>query len=337
MADIRTEISEIVTGLGLFGFRDLDRALAARPRFIVNVDDAVYDRLDAAYAEGGHEAVFRTAWDNGCVFSRADDGLRGRPPWLVEWKGPHRPPAYEQIPADLRVDHVYLISCKYGSNILHNASPWHVFDLGLAERTKRTGDWFAEVAPQSYQELYAASVAHLDMKGLPVRVTDLDTNQRKALRSRLRGRWPAELRGDWEIVAFEIARASATRLRERASTPAAREEFLWRLLRLQAAPYYVLGTDLRDEPLRYRVTTPWDFRTRFKLRSFDSWGEHAGQPTVRWRADVTDRVNGAKRVVEGHVEVRWSHGKFAGAPEAKVYLDTPHHEVAGYEPIDAGS
>ena len=43
MADTRTAISEIVTGLGLFGFRDLDRALAARPRFIVNVDDAVYD------------------------------------------------------------------------------------------------------------------------------------------------------------------------------------------------------------------------------------------------------------------------------------------------------
>ena len=39
-------------------------------------------------------------------------------------------------------------------------------------------------------------------------------------------------------------------------------------------------------------------------------------------------------MIEGHVEVRWSHGKFAGVPEAKIYLDTPHHEVAGYEPID---
>ena len=65
------------------------------------------------------------------------------------------------------------------------------------------------------------------------------------------------------------------------------------------------------------------------------WGEHAGQPTVRWRADLADRLGGT-RVVEGHVEVRWSHGKFAGVPEAKIYLDTPHHEVAGYEPIDAG-
>jgi hypothetical protein len=28
--------------------------------------------------------------------------------------------------------------------------------------------------------------------------------------------------------------------------------------------------------------------------------------------------------------VRWSHGKFAQPPEAKVYLDTPHHQVPGY-------
>ena len=104
MPDTRTAVSEIVTGLGLFGFRDLGRALAARPRFITNVDDEVYDRLDAAFASGELADVFEVAWSNGQRFARSTDGLRGRPPWTVEWKGPHKPPAYEQIPADLRVD-----------------------------------------------------------------------------------------------------------------------------------------------------------------------------------------------------------------------------------------
>ena len=337
MADLRTEVSEIVTGLGLFGFRDLERALAARPRFITNVDDVVYDRLDAAFATEQHADVFATAWDNGCVFSRCDQGLRGRPPWLVEWKGPHRPPAYEQIPADLRVDHVYLISCKYGSNILHNASPWHLFDRGLAERAKNNDDWFLAVAPESYQQLYVAARDHLGATTLPAHVADLDAAGREHLRTSLRGRWPTELRETWELVAFEISRSSAAHLLSRLATSGEREEFLWRLLRLQAAPYFVLGADLKGAPLRYRVTTPWDFRTRFKVRSFDMWGEHAGQPTVRWRADISDREEGRSRIIEGHVEVRWSHGKFAGAPEAKVYLDTPHHEVAGYQPIEPAS
>ena len=336
MADTRTAISEIVTGLGLFGFRDLPRALAARPRFITNVDGVVYDLLDDAYADGAHAAVFDVAWHNGQCFARADDGLRGRPPWSVEWKGPHRPPAYEQIPADLRVDHVYLISCKYGSKILQNASPWNLFDRALAEREKRSDDWFDAVAPQSYQELYEAVRRHLGAAELPALVGDLATTHRDQLRRGLPRRWPAELREHWELVAFEIARGSAARLLDRLRTKGEREEFVWRLLRLQAAPYFVLGADLRDQPIRYRVTTPWDFRARFNLRSVDLWGEHAGQPMVRWRIDVHDRERDEGRVIEGHVEVRWSHGKFGGAPEAKIYLDTPHHDVAGYEPLASG-
>lgn len=337
MTDTRTAISEIVTGLGLFGFADLPRALAARPRFITNVDDTVYDRLDAAFENGSHAGLFETAWDNGACFARADDGLRGRPPWSVEWKGPHRPPAYEQIPADLRVDHVYLVSCKYGSKILQNASPWNLFDRRLGDREKRADDWFAAVAPTSYQELYRAVVTHLAADGLPATVDRLESSHRAFLRGALPRRWPDELREQWGLVAFEIARASAARLLDRLRTRGDREEFVWRLLRLQAAPYFVLGADLRDAPIRYRVTTPWDFRSRYALRSVDLWGEHAGQPLVRWRVDVHDRESDESRVIEGHVEVRWSHGKFGGAPEAKVYLDTPHHEVAGYEPLDAGS
>lgn len=337
MPDTRTAVSEIVTGLGLFGFRDLGRALAARPRFITNVDDEVYDRLDAAFASGELADVFEVAWSNGQRFARSTDGLRGRPPWTVEWKGPHKPPAYEQIPADLRVDHVYLLSCKYGSKILQNASPANLFDRALHERRTSADDWFATVASTSYGELYRAAVEHTGLLGLPNDPTLLDRDQRTALRRALPGRWPEALREQWELVAFEIARASAARLLDNISHKADRESFVWRLLRLQAAPYFVLGADLKGLPLHYRVTTPWDFRTRFRLRSVDVWGEHAGQPMVRWRIDADDRELGIERVVEGHVEVRWSHGKFGGMPEAKIYLDTPHHDVAGYQPLAEGS
>ena len=122
MATSKTEITEIVTGLGMLGHQSLERALEIRPAAVSNVTDAHFTRLEAAYRSGRHPELFSTAWQNGRVFSRAADGLRGRPPWSLEWKGSHRPPAYEQIPADLRVDHVYLISCKYGSKILMNSS-----------------------------------------------------------------------------------------------------------------------------------------------------------------------------------------------------------------------
>ncbi len=62
--------------------------------------------------------------------------------------------------------------------------------------------------------------------------------------------------------------------------------------------------------------------------------EAGGQPRVSWRLEVHDRETDEARVAAGHVEVRWSHGRFGQPPEAKVYLDTPHRDVPGYFPLD---
>ncbi len=338
MATLRTEVTEIVTGLALLGYRDLDHALSVRPRSIAHVADEHFDRLVGARTEGVFAELFTTAWLNGWRFARSTDGLRGRPPWRVEWKGAHKPPSYEQIPADLRVDHVYLISCKYGSNILMNASPAHLFDRSLAERRTARADWYDDVAPEAHDELYRHCRSALGLAGrLPEHVSALGPLHRSILKSEMRNArtWPDGAQEIYEAFAFQVAHASAERWRANLTDTRTREEMLWRLLRLQAAPYFVLGAGASGTPLSYRVSTPWDFRQRFAIRSFGVWAEPAGQPLVRWRADVVDRgADDETRAVEGHVEVRWSHGRFASAPEAKVYLDTAHHAVAGYEPLE---
>ena len=336
MAAIRTEITEIMTGLAMLGYRDLDEALQVRPRSVENLGDEHYERLAAARAAGNHTHEFETAWQNGQIFARSEDGLRGRPPWTIEWKGPHKPPGYEQVPADLRIDHVYLVSCKYGSSILHNVSPSHLFDRALAEkRVERGSDWFITTAPEAYQEFYEACVLETEVVGLPASVAELDKKDRVRLKAALpkRGRLPDKSQRCYEQFSMAVAMASAERWRAQLATARQREAMIWRLLRLQAAPYFVLGATTAGEPLRYRVGTPWDFRSRFDVRSFDAWPDSAGQPMVRWRADVTDRLAESRTAIEGHVEIRWTHGRFSGAPEAKVHLDTHPHDVPGYFPL----
>jgi len=336
MAAIRTEITEIVTGLAMLGFRDLDEALSVRPLSVVNVTTEHFERLQAARAAGTHDREFETAWANGHIFARADDGLRGRPPWLIEWKGPHKPPGYEQVPADLRIDHVYLVSCKYGSSILHNASPSHVFDRRLAERrVERGADWFLTTAPEAYQEFYAACLVDTGLDDMPPSVAELDQSHRARLKAALpkRGRLPEKSQRYYQDFSMAVAMQSAERWRATLKTTRQREDMLWRLLRLQAAPYFVLGASTSRNALRYRVGTPWDFRNEFELKSFDPWPDAAGQPMVRWRAEVTRRETGERLAVDGHVEVRWTHGRFSGAPEAKVHLDTDPHQVPGYFPL----
>jgi hypothetical protein len=330
---LRTEVTEIVTGLAMLGVGDLDWALAERPGAMAGVDDVHWERLAAAREDPGHAADFASAWANGSAFLRATDGLRGRPPMRVEWKGPDKLPAVADVPADLRIDHVYLVSCKYLSKILRNSSPATLFDGCLGERPADTvADWYAIAAPGEYEDLWLAVREDLDDPALPTAVDQLGRTQRDALAVALRGKLSPLVDKAYRRFAHAVADRSAARWSAALPDVASRERLLWRMLRLTGAPYFVLGTSGRSS-LRLRIDTPWDWRQRFKLKAFEVWGEPAGQPIVRWQAAVTDRETGGDRSVRGHVEVRWSHGRFRGAPEAKVYLDTKPTDVPGFWPL----
>ncbi len=333
MPSPRTEVTEIVTGLGMLPADSVGEALAEHQGELANVDTETWDRLRELHRDGDLRAEFAAAWANGRAFLQASDGLRGRRPLVIEWKGNQRVPGQDPVPADLRVDHVYLVSCKYLSRILVNAAPAALFDRGLGPGEEPIRDWFLEVAPDAYQDLYGAVRAELpgDL-ALPPFAADLTKAHRATLRHHLRGRWSRAVAPVARVFAAEVGRVSAQRWRSRLGTKRERERMLWRLLRIANAPYFVLGVS-GGETLRLRIATPWDWRQRFDLRSFDVWGDDAGQPQVRWQATVRDGERGQDLAVDGHVEVRWAHGRFAQAPEAKVYLDTPHHRVPGYFPL----
>ncbi|MBI2710978.1 MAG: hypothetical protein HYX34_15000 [Actinobacteria bacterium] len=330
MPTVRTEVTEITTGLAMLGLGDLDWALAARPAELAGVTDAHWDRLAAARADAGYEPDFSTAWANGLAFLRAADGLRGRVPLRIEWKGPDKLPQVADVPADLRVDRVYLVSCKYLSKVLANLAPASLFDgPGVDGGSPRAGDWFAAVAPTELQDFFAAVRSDVGASALPALAADLDRPGRDLLKQSLARTLPPGAASAYESFVRAVGERSAARWAARLGDLAARERLLWRLLRLGGAPYFVLGSSAAGA-MRLRIDTPWDWRQRYRLRAFEVWPEPAGQPVVRWQASVRDAQAGGDRTVRGHVEVRWSHGRFSGAPEAKVYLDTPHAAVPGY-------
>jgi len=300
---------------------------------MVSVAPELWDLLDRAYRGGALRAEFAAAWDNGRAFLAAREALRGRCPLVVEWKGSHRAPGDEVAPIDLRIDHVFLVSCKYLSRIMINASPAHLFERLLqGGHGVRGGDWYVEVAGRAYQDLYEAVAGTLGLTGLPDRACDLRAAQRKALANALRTGWPEGARAGYARLGDEVAEATADRWRSALTVGSNSEAMLWRILRMGSAPYFVLGAS-PTEPLRLRVATPWDWRLHYRLVAFDCQPQRGGQPRVAWRAEIVDRHSRAARQVCGHVEVRWSHGRFGASPEAKLYLDTPHRDVPGYHPI----
>jgi hypothetical protein len=306
--------------------------LATKPSRLLNVDDVTWRRLLDAFESGEHYRQFETAFQNGAALLFADDGLRRRPPRLVEWKGPHRLPGDDVVPADLRIDHVYQVSCKYLSQIMLNAGPARLFDRLLVGEERTRDDWFGIVAPAEYQTFYdsARQIIPADLPGL---VGDLGSSHRAVLKDALRPRaLPSTMQEPWIVLCDAVATETARRWRERLSTPHSRLRLLWRLLRIGDAPYFILGTDGLQR-IQLRVASTWDWMQQFELRAISIHARTAGQPEVGWRASIRTRSDGSERDVLGHVEVRWSHGRFQGAPEAKVYLDTPHDNVPGYFPL----
>lgn len=327
-----TDITEIATALGTLS-PTLPIALAAKPRRLLNVSEPAWTRLVAAYRAGEYMASFETAFANGAALLEAEDGLRGRPPKLVEWKGPHRPPGDDVIPADIRIDHVYQVSCKYLSKVMHNPGPARLFDRLLVGEERTSENWFATVAPTEYQLFYNDIRAYVGGV-LPVLVSDLTATDRSLLKAELASRvLPDAVQHSWASFCRAVSEASARRWRANLNNPRKRLRLLWRLLRIAGASYFVLGTD-RASHLRLRVASAWDWVQSYELRWMDVAPKAAGQPEVSWRAIVRERDSGVEVDVHGHVEVRWSHGRFQGAPEAKVYLDIPHVEVPGYFPLE---
>jgi hypothetical protein len=392
----------------MLGLPDIDHAVAARPVVMHSLSPEMWQHLAQLRAGGAYDAEFHAAWENGRAFLSAVDGLRGRLPRIVEWKGTGRAPGDEVAPIDLRVDHVYLVSCKYLSDILFNVAPSSAFDHLLVAGQSRSGrgsasaagdvspgggDWYAEVAPAEYQALYTAvraaagrgdgavparrargrdramarpgsgggapalpglgaveaeagsgvvTAIDADRRNgsgtpeagvvidLPDRATDLTSAQRDALGRWLRSGWPPGVKDLYVSLSDAVARASVRRweaaMERRGGTG---ESIVWRLLRVGSAPYFVLGSSA-ERSLRLRVATSWDWRQHFQLVSLALEPQRGGQPRVGWHAVVRERASAETSEVSGHIEVRWSHGRFGGLPEAKGYLDTPHHLVPGY-------
>ena len=99
MPSDRTTVTELGTGLGMLGLAGVDEAIRSRPAVMHSLSPEMWDRLVRLRSGGAYDAEFHAAWANGQAFLGAADGLRGRLPRVVEWKGTGRAPATRWRPS----------------------------------------------------------------------------------------------------------------------------------------------------------------------------------------------------------------------------------------------
>ena len=330
VADLRTTITEVVTGLACSASTTSGRRCRPARHRSSNVSPRPVDFDPRRVGRRRPSRRVSRRLDERHAFLDARDALRGRRPRIVEWKGPHKAPGDEVVPADLRVDHVYLVSCKYLSRIVVNASPEHLFDrLLTGGHGQRSGDWFQQVAPSEHAALYTRRAR----RSRPRAPRDGSRTHRR--RTQGPRRFTARHAGDgarkrYEELAPIVARRVGARLAEAITGD---EDRCCGGCCASAARR--TSCSARRRAARCACAS----RRRGTGASTSSCGASASSRAPagsRWSAGAPTCATetGGELRVDGHVEIRWSHGRFCGPPEAKVYLDTPHADVPGYFPLD---
>ncbi len=119
MPSDRTTVTELGTALGMLGPPTSTRRCGSRSPVMHSVSPEIVGLLQQLRAGGAYDAEFHAAFENGRAFLVAEDGLRGRLPRIVEWKGTgrapgrrggaHRPARGPRLPRQLQVPLQHLV------------------------------------------------------------------------------------------------------------------------------------------------------------------------------------------------------------------------------------
>jgi len=266
----------------------------------------------------------------------------------VRWEGPQQQASSVTIPIDLLAANTP-ISVKADSNVVCNRSPHILFvsDPGGTLSPTRSENWYTVVAPDLYQALYdlARTVAGLD---LPASVIEYHQTIRGANRKRLGKVMQTFSMADTEqfnqlytSFCHEVARQSAdlfnrtlTQSLSGSIRNAISENIIRRFFRLGDSEYVLCGLDGKQD---FGVTVPalttWK-RSGWSFKRLLAQADLArGQSVVNFELVVEERDKRKEHSFPFHAEIRWSHGKFAGNPEAKLYKEFAWTEVPFFQQI----
>ena len=249
----------------------------------------------------------------------------------IEWKGPSRLAHSVISSQDILVNNIP-ISVKVESNVVYNLSPKNMFvaiPSGFLPKPDVGENWYIETAYDSFNRLY---LTLKDALGFSYgTVLEFEEKASKDERKRIQKFLDSNRKNDicddfmnaYIEMCREVARKSAEIFNDNIALslkehPKALHEVLARIfLRLNGIPYLLVCVE-KDVSLLW-VPDLTTFLRQYKIfdvtaRADDTRKQSVVNILLRYR-DKDKNL----RDLSYHVEIRWSHGKFCGNPEAKLY------------------
>ena len=256
----------------------------------------------------------------------------------VRWIGKDQQSGIERVASDLEIEPVgFRLSVKENANVYINGSPKKIFidaPKGIFGQKERSENWFIKVAAKELQDYFLAC-SGIEVTGYNS-VIEYYKNCKGVKNKKIFSSHVQQLHKEKSSVVLEtysqmckaVASESAQIFNENYklffnsltnqnahNTLIPMFHFFFKI---NGVKYFLLGCD-KDKPMALIVPSSREWLEEYNFLGVKAIAVNAGQPEVDINFSFQNKNTKEEFIIPIKVEIRWSHGKFCGNPEAKVY------------------
>jgi len=347
MPTLRTEASELAVG---FGILSLDPLTELQPYEIERYfEGSLSSRKyqDFLHEYPGKNNLHSRMHKVGLELRKAEPLFSSVK--SIRWAGPDRQAATATASSDLLVANTP-VSVKAISNVVANPSPHNLLinlPSGLAF-AKNEENWYLIQDPSGYQNLYAfVRNSSMQLSHFPNSIEEFEriasSTDRKTFQRIIKD-YPEHKRKQFTRCYLDMCHTVASKSAEVFNTSISKslqskskstitENLMRWFFRLDSNSYLLCGIDGSNE-FGVRIPSITQWKSDWTLDSITASPDLSRrQSVVDFELKFTNRSNHESSVARFHTELRWSHGRFCGSPEAKLYKEFYWRDLPIFIPL----
>lgn len=339
MARDQTIFSEICIALSIIDEKDVDLSLIEN---MTKKDEGIYlKELEKRSLTKNGTLSIEALRQSGLIIRNYLLGC-GITPKNIIWTGKDNIAGVVSVAKDLEILN-FRISVKENADVFINGSPLTVFEdlpKGLFGQKKRGEDWFIKTAKEEIERYYSLCRKHLFIYDDFSTIDKFYASKNKAYKKEF-GKKVALLHSEKNSEVLESYQTMCNKVSEISS-----EIFNQNLLKFKTAhtssvslqpifhyffkingiKYIIAGTE-KNKPFATLLENSTNWTKKYSFLDIIASPKSAGQPEVLLRFIFKDKATNKEFEIPLKIEIRWSHGKFCGNPEAKVYKQWSYMEL----------
>lgn len=296
-------------------------------------------------AQASNQNLFNTLWALG---SKVKGKIPLPPSTEISWTGGSKQTTGVAAAKDLIV-HVlpgmppYHCSVKVDSDIVWNGSMSRLEELtkGVSSHSKKGVNWFSHIAPVEYENLFQVCGGP-EHTGCKTAIQMDNARRGKPAKKQFSEHCselikqpgsPADIayRNLTNAVSVRTASLFNANLQDVLNNhPGALKTIFWDMFRLNSIRYILCGTE-GVNPFAIWVLGKDEMDRKFKVTRIEATPNQAKQPEVIFLFEFQNKETKQKFIYTMRLEARWSHGKFCGNPESKLYKNFKYAELPWVE------